>query len=358
MEGGQGSSGTAGLLHKAKRFIKGMIVPDEQLFWIPPALQAAHKIFCEHKVDAIISTAPPFSAHLLGALLAKWHDIPLILDYRDLWGANPFFMSGGVKNACNGMLERFALRQASQVICTNSEAVQTMRSRFSFLSDRISLIENGFDADAIRSIISNKARPAGSAVRINYLGSLTKTRTPRPFLAAVKRFVEANPGRLLEIGFIGFCPVEHRQLVSDMGLDSFVTFYGMVPKETAMEMMCNHSDALLVLQRAGEGGATAIPGKLYEYLAAGKPVICLDEGLGATTGFLKSLGIEESVEYDDVEGIFQALYRVVTDYDVVAANALILRDKVALYDRKQLTLRLVDLLGKIKLKPKASGSTS
>jgi glycosyltransferase involved in cell wall biosynthesis len=348
-----GNHGTSpGLARRVKKFVKGLIVPDEQVFWIPPALKTARKIFREHSVDAIITTGPPFSAHLLGAILSNKYNVPLILDYRDLWALNPFMAGMGAGDLCNRLLERFTIGYASHAVFTNQEAARAMEARYQIAPDRISVIENGFDDGAVRAAFaSTQDTSQRGKLRINYLGSLTRKRSPRSFLAAVRRLMENETDLGIEIGFIGFVTAEHRQLVSEMGLESLVTFHGIVPKETALAMMCNSSDILLVLQRASEGGATAIPGKLYEYLATGKPILCLDEGLGATALFLGELGVEECVDYEDGEGIYRALRRLAREYDVCAARAGALREKMTYYDRKHLSRCLAALITDVVDKP-------
>jgi len=333
------------LLRIFKKYVRSLIAPDEHVFWIPPAFKVIRNIQKNHAVGVIFSTAPPFSAHFLGALASTIYKIPLVLDYRDLWGENPQMAGKGFARQANKFLERYSLKKASKIIFTNHSASEVMVARHSFISAKTVVIENGFDSGSMQK--KNHTSTDGnnkSIFRISYLGSLTRQRTPSTFLSAVKNFVEVHPEYPVKVGFVGFAPEEHRQLVSDMGMDKIVQFHGAVTKEKAIDIMCNHSDILLVLQRSGEGGATAIPGKLYEYLAVGIPVICLDEGLGVSSNFLKGLGLHTYVDYFDEEGIYNILADIITNYNAVKNRFSNLDDSISPYERKLLSHRLADLL--------------
>lgn len=345
MAGESGYGAGASIKRTLKRFVKNLIVPDEQVFWVPRAIAKARQIFKDHDIRAIVATAPPFSGHLVGAVLSRRYGVPLLLDYRDLWHRNPSMLGNGLRAVLNGIIERLALARATAVLCTNQAAADVLNGHYGLAPCKVHVVENGFDAQKIESVmraIPNE-RTTGK-IRITYLGSLTKERTPRYFLAAFKRFVTDYPQYDLEVGFVGYTPAEHLQLVNEMGLSDRVRFHGTVSKEVALDMMCNRSEVLLLLQRSSEGGATAIPGKLYEYLAAGKPLLCMDEGHGITSHFLEELGITSSVEYRDEDGIYTALLHVVRHYDAVYGEFGTLRDRIAVYDRKQLTQRLAEVI--------------
>lgn len=336
------------ILRIFKKYVRSLIVPDDHVFWIPPAFKVIRNILKNHAVGVIFSTAPPFSAHFLGALASTVYKIPLVLDYRDLWGENPQMAGKGLGRQVNKFLEWYSLKKSSQIIFTNHSAAKVMIARHPFISAKTVVIENGFDSKSILEM-NHKCTEGNnrSVFRINYLGSLTRQRTPSTFLLAVKKFVELHPEYPVKVGFIGFAPAEHRQLVGEMGMDTIVQFYDSVSKKKALDIMCNHSDILLVLQRSGEGGATAIPGKLYEYLAAGIPVICLDEGLGASSDLLRDLCLNTYADYFDEEVILNILANVITNYATVKDRFSKLHDHISPYERKNLSHRLAELLHEV-----------
>lgn len=330
-----------------KRLIKGLMIPDEQLPWVFSAYHHAKRVIASHRIKVAVATAPPFSTHLLGALLAIRHGIPLVLDYRDLQlrdqdPAVPSFLK-----ALGARLERFVLQAASRVVVTNSAAADKMRQDFGLAADRVVIIENGFDGESIRAMLREPDPEPPKTFRINYFGSLTKKRSPESFFEALRRFRNAHPAIAFQVGFYGYAPLDHVRLTEEFELSQHVTFHGALPKDEALDILCNQSDVLLLLQRSNEGGATAIPGKVYEYLAAGKPILALDEGLGATTQLLESLGLPHVSDYDDVEAIHRNLTDILLDYPLHRHRYQAIRPQVAGFERKAQTAKLAELIQQV-----------
>lgn len=329
-----------------KKFIKQLIVPDEQVFWVLPALVKARQIFRNNDIRAIVATAPPFSSHLVGAMLSWKYGVPLLLDYRDLWHLNPAMLGKGIHAELNGLIERVILARADAVSCTNQAAADALKGHYGLAPWKVHVIENGFEALKIaavmRSVPDNQSQ---GKIRITYLGSLTKERTPIYFLGAFKRLIAEYPQRDLEVVFVGYTSAEHRKLVDEMGLSNWVHFYGTVSKEVALDIMCNQSEILLILQRSSEGGRTSIPGKLYEYLGTGKPLVCVDEGLGITSRFLQEFGLINCIaEYKDEEGIYKILQSIILEYGKSCEIFRAFKEKMKNYDRKYLTMKMARLL--------------
>jgi glycosyltransferase involved in cell wall biosynthesis len=234
------------------------------------------------------------------------------------------------------------------VIFTNSPSARAMVESFHLDPTKPVIIENGYDGESIqriaRSAQTKENKDENKKVRVNYLGSLTELRTPAFFLEAVRKFLGAHGDVRMEIGFVGSVSESHRARVRDMGLEGMVKFYGLVPKERALDMMCNASDVLIALERQEEGGKTTIPCKIYEYLAAGKPTIVMDEGQGATSEFMKKLGVRHILDYSDVEGIYHALEEIVFRPRQMGADVKRLQSQISFYDRKKEAGRLAALL--------------
>lgn len=321
--------------HLIKNLIKSMLIPDEQIFWLPGALKAGKTIINETTLSAIISSGPPFTSHIVSALLAKKYGIPLILDYRDLWSSNQFYSNqAGFKFTVQKMIERKIIRSANKLIVTNANAQQTLMTEFNVPLEKINIIENGYDDDLTEKYFRNNDIPQfKDKLKINYVGSLTRQRTPKYFFDAISIIRQKYKIILFEINFIGFADESHKELVKDYNLDSIVNFIGSVTVEKAMEYV-SKSDLLLLFQRQSEGGSTAIPGKVYEYLASGIPVLSMDEGQGATTKFLNDMGSVLNSEYNDVDKILSNLENIINNYDLIFKNAQIMQKDVYRFSRK------------------------
>jgi len=323
-----------------KKLAKSLLVPDEYVFWVAKSVGAATRAARAEGVDLILVTAPPFSAFLLASLVARRIRKPLVLDYRDLWTPNVFYSVGHATRN----LERRIVNQASHLIVTNEPARETMMRNFRLHANQISVIPNGFEGDMLEQIIDPRSSTTSETFRMNYIGSLTAGRTPQYFLAAIHRLLAARPRLNLSIGVVGFTPAVHKELVDRMGLGRVVQFAAPVPRRRALEIMCNESDLLVLLQRGSEGGDFAIPGKLYEYLGSSTPFIAMDERGGATARFLAQIGAPEAIEYEDVDGISNRLINIIDDYQGVRDEFSALRRKVSGYDRRHQAAELAHLL--------------
>ncbi len=332
------------LSHRLKSLVKIMMVPDEQIFWVPKAIRLGEKVIETHKIDAIIASAPPFSAHLVGASLARRFNIPLLLDYRDLWSNNAFYASGRVRNTIFRWFERYTIRAADKLVVTNAAARRIQSASFDLAADKIAIIENGFDAKPIQVNFSRTMKGQPEKFKVRYIGSLTRHRTPEYFLRAAKRFCHLHPDVALEISFIGYAAPCHQNLTKSLNLDGIVRFFGPVSQERAIEFMVN-SEILLLLQRNTEGGSTAIPGKLYEYLASGIPVLTADDAGGATTEFLKQIGVGFISDFTDTNAIFNSLETMVLDYQKTKKHFLRIQKQMAPYSRQSQVNRLAALIG-------------
>lgn len=322
-----------------KRAVKRVLLPDEQVFWAAHGLPQGLRVAKDEQPDVIVSTAPPFSAHLLGAMLAGRTGIPLVLDYRDLWtqsdsyGANPLARD----------LEARIVRRASRVIVTNEVARDRIAQRFRVAAAKIEILENGFDACELEHARRAHRRAEKESLVFSHIGSLTARRTPEYFFAAllVARKILKQP---LKVRFIGYAPEQHRDLASRMGLADSVEFCAPVSREKALEAMCNETDVLLLFQRISEGGDTAIPGKVYEYLASGNPILAMDEGEGATSQFLASVGARPACGYTDVGAISRRIVELATNYPQEVQSSQNVAATMSRYDRTEQARRLEAML--------------
>lgn len=333
-------SGTS-LKRRTLRAIAGHILsPDEQILWVSKAARRGCQLLKASGAKVVFSTAPPFSTHVLACIIGQRTNTPVILDYRDLWTTSAFYAATWL----NRRLERWVLKQAAFVIVTNEAARRKIVDCFGIPEDNVGVIANGFDCTELDRI----RRPASTARppirRINYVGSLTSRRTPLFFFKALRRVLDANPAFPVSVGVVGYTPQQHRSLATQYGLDQIVSFIGTVERRRALEIICNESDVLLLLQRVSEGGDTAIPGKVYEYLASGNPILAMDDGGGATSSFLQKLGVRHICDYEDVDSIAKAILDLGNNYAIIAQQFEKIRREIHAYDRAQLTGELSTIL--------------
>ncbi len=281
--------------------------PDNKIGWKRKAVTRALEIARETPFDMIFATAPPFTDFLIGRALKKELHIPLVFDYRDPWVEYPFkFYPTPLHKLVNIRLERHALKASSHIVTTNRKVKELILKRHRFLGYHdVDIIPQGFDPadfEKARSLPLNI--PKRTAMRITYAGVFWEDRKPDYFLGALAELLKEQPrlrGRI-NAHFVGNFRDENRKLVSRLGLQATVTETGYLPHVQCIRELLA-SDVLWMIV----GDDVGSPGKTYEYIGAGKPILAC-----APDGFIKSAVLEAGgtvTAPDDVPAIKAAIMR-------------------------------------------------
>lgn len=287
------------------RFSDVLFIPDNKVGWMTDAVKAALKLHKETPFDLIFSTAPPFTDFLIGAAVKEKINKPLVLDYRDPWVDYPFkFYPTPLHKQRNIALERRALRASSHIITTNRRVKEVLISRYKFLSYQdIEIIPQGFDPEDFAGLQGQATSHSRlDKMKITYAGVFWEDRVPDYFLQALHDLFHEKPklrGRI-EAVFAGNFREENTKLVTRLGLQDSVKVLGYLPHPDCIREIID-ADVLWVIV----GDDLGSPGKTYEYIGAGKPILgCVPQG------FLKQT-IEEAggttVAPNDVVGIKNAI---------------------------------------------------
>jgi glycosyltransferase involved in cell wall biosynthesis len=285
--------------------------------WAPRGARDVRRRLQEHRYDAVLATGPPFAA-LIAARMAHG-DVPLVVELRDLWAGNPAFDRGG---PVLRRLESWVVKDATAVIAVTPEAADDLRRRHP--DAQVEEIANGFEPELL------DRRGPTSGTTIIHSGTLTKDRPVAPLLRALK-----PPLRLVLHGYVA---PEIQAELAESGADVEI----VLPSgwEDAVERIAA-ADVALVTQSRGAGDETAVAAKVYEYLALGKPVLCISDG-GATEALLRRVGADQlTARLDDTASIEAALARI-SSGELPPAVA---PEKLARYERPRLAAELVKLLG-------------
>jgi glycosyltransferase involved in cell wall biosynthesis len=305
--------GSSGETYKPPSKLASVVVPDLSLgTWLPFALAAARRLAREQRFDCVLTTSPPPSTHLVGLALRR-RGIPWIAELRDGWTFEPPHAAWplGMQQAADRALERGALSRADAVIAVTRPIVDDLRERLDLDAQ---LITNGFDPDDLPPE-PNEPDPLLAADRhsLVHTGRLSLSgRSLRPLLDGLRLAREGDPevAKWLELVFAGSATEEERALLEAPGLSDAVRFLGWLERTRALELQ-RAADTLLVVTSTGSQRSIAT-GKLYEYLAAGRPILVLGDQteaarivLEAGAGFVAPAG--------DPQAIASALRRLVTE---------------------------------------------
>ncbi|MBI3893183.1 MAG: glycosyltransferase family 4 protein [Candidatus Wallbacteria bacterium] len=334
---------------------RALIQPDRFVTWLPPALLELKRWPEAQKCCCILATGPPFSAHLLGLLASRLWGRPLILDFRDDWVDNPLFDSGRglLSHILNPRLEAACVRRASAVLTATQPSLDRLRARYSDLpGDRFLLVPNGYCAEAFDRPGPSRS-PGRDRLVVRHLGSLSTNRSPRGLFEALHLLRERDSrwGRRLRIVFNGSLESANEARVQEMGLTDQVEFGPFYPVDEVPRLLLEETDVCLAIQSNQEGGDTAIPGKVYEYLACGKPILCLaDEG--ATPAFLRSLQAGKTAPIGSAVAIASALEELDRDYEDELRRAQGARERARVFEYANQAAVIAELVRRLGGEPR------
>lgn len=325
-----------------------LLLPDENITWLPFALRMGRQVVREEGIDVIFATCPPHSVVLIGAVLKRLTGKPLVLDFRDDWIDTPWHRSKPwISQKIERLLEKWAVKAADRVILVTEWSKSAFVARYPReRKDKFVFIPNGCDLDDFVILRQPSDRPRDSQFTIVHAGLLSESedwkRNPEAFFQALRRIQQQHPdlGAKLTVAFTGHLPEAHRLMVEDMGLSSVVKEVGHLPRDEFIRLM---RDADLLLTINYDGAATLIPGKIYEYWAVGGPPILLLSCRGAAQSLIEQKELGTTVPSYDTEAIQRAVlnvYRRREMGDPIRVNT----PGIETYDRRYLSEELARVL--------------
>jgi glycosyltransferase involved in cell wall biosynthesis len=303
------------LQHLAKRWIRlGLDIPDSYLPWALKALPVARKICERRKVDLVFTTLPPFSAAYLGYKLAGETGIPWIADYRDLWYGDvlrewlpPW------RQRLELLIEKRWLKRASVIVTVSQQKTDYMRRLHPRLQARWETLTNGYDSEIYAA--RARTRPfEQDRIEFVYTGRLFKNRRGYAFAEALGRLKQRHPELVapVRVRILGGVSPEiaarYDAILHQSGIRECFDFPGDVGYGEAMDAQVN-CDYLLLIVDTGETSDGVIPGKLFEYVAAKRPIFALCDP-GATQQIIDQARLGIVVDAEDVTACEEALQRV------------------------------------------------
>ncbi len=282
--------------------------PDEQALWVPGAATSAHQLLDEYSPDAMISTSGPASNHLVALRVAKSTGLPWIADFRDPWVGNMHWGDLPERRRRKEIaLEASVAESASAATAVTRAFCDDISRRYPKLP--VGLIYNGFDPADYSDLPS--APNAERELTLVYAGALYPRRSPEVMLRALhqlKMAGEISPGEIRVI-FAGIFDYpgrsDNRRLVRELDLEDEVYAVGSLGHRAVLELMAR-ADGLLLVGDDTPGAGDYIPGKIYEYLALGKPVLGT-QARGEARDILEATGRAYLCDPGDPEGAVAVL---------------------------------------------------
>ena len=315
--------------------------PDSRIGWKDIALQKAEEIFANHKIDAIFSTAPPYTDFLIARDLKEKYDVPYLMDYRDGWVDNPtmnYYLTPLHKRKAR-KIEYEALRASTAITVANRKMKEILLSNYLFLDwNDVFILSQGYDPQDIEKaslLASSLIKP--ETFKVTYTGVFYILGTPKAFLQAAKEAITEAPdlSACLELHFIGVLQKEYQKLIKKMKLSGNVIEHGYLPHlESVTQLMT--SDVLWMTMPDD----FAAPGKLYEYFGTRKPILGLVPRSSHAERLLNDYGNAKLAEPDNVMAIKEALLEYFTLWKAWKLPVAENEDFLKKFDRQVLTKEL------------------
>jgi glycosyltransferase involved in cell wall biosynthesis len=326
--------------------------PDSRIGWKDIAVKKAEEIFADHKIDAIFSTAPPYTDFLIARDLKDKFNVPYLMDYRDAWVDNPvlnFYLTPFHKRKAR-KIEYEALRASDAITAANRRMKEVLLSNYIFLDwNDVVILPHGYDPEDMEKaklLAANLVKP--DTFTVTYSGAFYAGRSPKALLQAARDAIAEVPelGGCLDLHFAGILQKEFKKVVKKYKLDANVSEEGYLPHiESVAHLLA--SDVLWMTM----SDDLSAPGKMYEYFGTRKPILGLVPKKSHAERLLNEYGNAILAEPDNIEAIKNALleyFRLWKEWKLpVASDEEFLKKFDRQFLSKELALQLTFMSGSL-----------
>ena len=330
-----------GKIDKLSIWIRGnFLIPDPRKFWIKPSVKFLSNYLKKNPVDAIITTGPPHSMHMIGLGLKKiFPTLPWIADFRDPWTNIDFYKElnlGYISDKIHHRMEKKVIRTADSVVVVSN----SMKEEYDLLQhNNLQVITNGFDKDDVKQV----AVYVDQSFSISHIGTLNAARNPKTVWKVLNEICDEN--RIfksdLQIQLIGKVDFSVIDDIKRNGLEQNLFKTNNISHIDAIEKQ-QSSQILLLLINNSANAKGILTGKFFEYLAAKRPIL----GIGPTDGdaaqILSETGAGVMVDFEDEKATKEAILSYYNRYKM--GSIQVEAASIEKYSRRTLTEELAKLI--------------
>jgi glycosyltransferase involved in cell wall biosynthesis len=321
---------------KVTRFIRGnFFIPDPRRGWNRFAFRKACQLIIKEGISNVITTSPPHSSQLIGLKLKKrFPVIKWLADLRDPWTDIYYyklFYPSILSKKIDLYYERNVLKNADIITTVGPSLGNYFESKVAGIRDKIKIIHNGFD----ESDFEGMATTIPERFTISYTGTISESYPVEGFIKALQEVI--GKGNDILIKFTGlFNETQKERFLTSVG-KRHLEFIPYSDHKTIIQQMLSSSLQLLVIARH-PGNRSFLSGKLFEYIASGKPVLCLGPVDGDAAQILENTGYGKCYDYNDINGMIDFILKSL-HYPVTTRKALPVE-----FSRKNLAVQIASLL--------------
>jgi glycosyltransferase involved in cell wall biosynthesis len=294
--------GLARLGTQAALLGRRLLVPDENVPWSTVALPVAIRLVRREAIDVVLTTSPPPSLHLLGTAVKRTTGAAWVADLRDPLTSHPHRRGyesqlARLKESTVGGVARLVASQANAVVAASDAIAEEMRQLEP--KGTVVTIANGCDFDDFAGLEHHPS----DRLRVTHAGNFHGKRDPKPFLRAL-----AESGlEDVVVRFAGDFRAADREYAEELGLGERVELLGHVSRRRSLELQRDSDVLLLLIPESGGRGRGVVTGKIYEYLAAERPILAAVPPDGAAARLVRETRAGVVAPSDDVDALREAL---------------------------------------------------
>lgn len=332
------------LSQKLSVWVRGNVfIPDARRFWINPSVKYLKRYLKENHIDAIVSTGPPHTTHLIALKVAKQFNIPWLADFRDPWTNIDFYdklMLTNWADKKHKRLEKLVLNTANQVVTVSWSWAQDFKA----ICGRMPMvITNGFDPEDFKQA---GQIPLDQKFTITHAGSLNDDRNPHILWEVLRELCasDAEFANNLELKFIGQLSPLALQEANAAGLENNLNLIANLPHAEVVKHEMQAQVLLLPLNDTPNIDGV-VPGKLYEYLGSQRPILCIGKPTGDSAKIIQETHAGMVADFQDKE----TLKQILTSYYQAYKNGQLKAESTHYekYSRKLLAGQIAEELNKI-----------
>ncbi len=296
-----GRQGLERFSRQARSLSRRVLVPDENVSWNLTAIPAAVRIVRAEGIDVVVTTSPPNSVHLIGAAVKRTTGARWVADLRDSIATHPHRRveraAVRLKEKASASVARLVARQADAIVAASDAIAEEARGLDP--AGVVTTILNGADFDDFAGLEYRRR----DRFHITHAGSFFGKRDPRPFLTALAESgLEDVVAR-----FVGDFRVADREWAETLGLGSRLELHPYVPRRQSLALQRDSDALLLLIPDAGGRGKGVLSGKVFEYLAAERPILAAVPPEGAAAELIRATGAGVVAPPEDVPALTAAL---------------------------------------------------
>jgi glycosyltransferase involved in cell wall biosynthesis len=299
------SKSNRSLPHRISIWIRmNLFIPDARIGWYFPAVKAASKIIEQEKIDAIVSIGPPHSTHLIGKKIGKKMEIPHVPVFIDPWVDIIYykdFKRYKITLSIDNYLEKSVLHNAKAIVFVTETMRNDYVKKYNFLEGKSNILYWGYNEEDFERIVVIKEQKEEKI--LVHAGNIFSFQNPVNFWKQIKK--ENDEVNNIRIKFIGTVDPEIKRSITEQGLTEITEYCGFLPYD---EMLKNISEADFLLVCASE--PRHVPGKLFEYLRTGNPIIAFGDNNIEVKQILKNSNAGMMFNYDESGEKFFTNYKI------------------------------------------------